>query len=183
VRSEKNKWMEGSNCRALAQGLDKDPVDFVCDWLAEEELAVTMISHYGSPDVLARGLAHPSATIGTDGIYCGSPHPRLYGSYPRFLQEFVVHRRMMSWQEAIRKCTSQPAFVLGLADRGLIKEGMAADLVVMDPSKVADNSTYEDPIRYPSGIDLVAVNGSVVVEANGPTGTLPGRVLRKSCAL
>lgn len=179
VRSEKNKWMEGKDCRELARRTSKDPVDFVCDLLAEEELAVTMISHYGSVDVLAKVLSHPSATIGTDGIYCGSPHPRLYGSYPRLLQEFVVRQHRMTWQEAICKCTSQPASILGLTDRGLIREGMAADLVVIDPERIADNSTYENPAMHPCGIDLVMVNGEAVVNSAGTTKCLPGRVLRK----
>lgn len=181
VRSGPNKWMEGKDCRHLAGTLDKDPVDFVCDLLAEEELAVTMISHYGSQDVLAKVLTHPAATIGTDGIYCGSPHPRLHGSYPRFFQDFVVRQPRLSWSEAIWRCTGHPASILGLMDRGLVKEGMAADLVVIDPDSVADNSTYEDPVKCPGGIDLVMVNGEVVVDSltGCMIGRMTGRVLRK----
>jgi N-acyl-D-amino-acid deacylase len=180
VRSAKNKWMEQKDCLSLAKSLGKDPVDFVCDLLAEEELAVTMISHYGSPDVLEKVLCHPSATLGTDGIYCGSPHPRLYGSYPRFLEDFVLKRAKLDWPTAIRKITGHPADILGLKDRGVVGEGLWADLVVIEPERLSDLSSYEEPSVYPSGIDLVIVNGRLVVgPTKGLTGVFPGQVLRK----
>lgn len=179
VRSEKNKWMEGKDCQELADCLGKDIVDFMCDLLHEEELAVTMITRYGSQDVLAKVLTHPSGTIGTDGVHCGTPHPRLHGSFPRFFQDFVVQKQKLSWAEAVKKVTYNPASILGLTDRGLISEGLAADLVVLDPKNIADRATFEDPAQHPSGIDMVIVNGQVVVDSNGTTGCLPGKVLRK----
>lgn len=179
VSSEKNRWMEGRDCAALAEACGKDPIDFVCDLLAEENLAVTMISFYGSEHVLEKVLGHPQATVGSDGIYGGRPHPRLYGAYPRFLREFVRVKRMMSLPEAVRKVTGFPAEILNLRDRGVLKEGFWADVVLFDPERLADTSTYEEPEQYPKGIPYVFVNGELVVDQGAFTGKLPGRALHR----
>jgi len=180
VNSEENRWMEGRDVAGLAQACGKDPLDFVCDLLAEENLAVTMISHYGSEDVLNKVLGHPQATVGSDGIYGGRPHPRLYSAYPRYLKEFVSVRKILDLPEAIRKVTSFPAAILGLRDRGTLREGAWADIVLLDPARVADTATYDDPEQYPEGIPYVLVNGELVVDQGVFTGKLPGRALRKS---
>ena len=133
VTRERNRWMEGKSCAELASKCGKDPIDFVCDLLAEEELAVTMISFYGSDEVMAKVLSHPNATVGSDGVFLGKPHPRLYGTFPRYLQVFVRERGTMTLAEAVRKITSSPAQILGLRDRGLLREGFWADLVLLDP--------------------------------------------------
>ena len=179
VSSDRNRWMEGRDCADLARTCGKDPIDFVCDLLAEEKLAVTMISFYGSEKVLTKVLAHPQATVGSDGIYSGRPHPRLYGTYPRFLKEFVREKKRLSLPEAVRKVTSFPAEILGLRDRGVLKEGFWADIVLLDPDLIADTATYEEPKQYPRGIPYVLVNGELVVEHGRFTGSLSGRVLRK----
>jgi N-acyl-D-amino-acid deacylase len=179
VGSEKNRWMEGRDCADLARTCGKDPLDFVCDLLAEENLAVTMISFYGSERVLEKVLGHPQATIGSDGIYGGRPHPRLYGAYPRFFREFVRVKKMLSVPEAVRKVTGFPAEILGLKDRGILKEGCWADVVLFDPERVADTATYDEPEQYPEGIPYVLVNGELVVDQGVNTGNLPGRALRR----
>jgi N-acyl-D-amino-acid deacylase len=179
VASEHNKWMEGKTCAELAHATGKDPVDFVCDLLAEERLAVTMISHYGSPDVLRQVLSHPCATVGSDGIFGGRPHPRLYGSFPRFLGRYVRDEKVLAMEEAVRKITGFPAELLGLTQRGQVKEGYRADLVVLDWGRLCDTATYEEPHSYPEGIDYVFVNGIPVVEGGVFSGQLPGQVLRK----
>jgi N-acyl-D-amino-acid deacylase len=179
VASEKNRWMEGRDCADLAQTLGKEPLDFVCDLLAEENLAVTMISFYGSEEVLEKVLGHGQATVGSDGIYGGRPHPRLYGAYPRFLKEFVRVKKLFSLPEAVRKITSFPAAILRLEDRGLLREGFWADVVLLEPDRVADTSSYEEPEQYPEGIPYVFVNGELVVDQELAAGTLPGRALRK----
>lgn len=180
VNSEENRWMEGRTVADLARTCDKDPLAFVFDLLAEENLAVTMISHYGSEDVLDRVLGHPQATVGSDGIYGGRPHPRLYSAYPRYLKEFVRVRKIFDLPEAIRKVTSFPAAILGLKDRGTLHEGAWADIVLLDPERVADTATYDDPEQYPEGILYVLVNGELVVDRGEFTGKLPGQALRKS---
>jgi N-acyl-D-amino-acid deacylase len=179
VHSAKNRWMEGRSCADLAAALSKDPIDFVCDLLAEENLAVTMISFYGSDEVLNRVLSHPQATVGSDGIFGGRPHPRLHGAYPRFLKEFVRERKLLSLPQAIHKITAFPASILGLTDRGALREGFWADVVLFDPAQVADTATYEEPEQAPLGLPYVLVNGEVVVDNGAFTGQLPGRALRK----
>ncbi len=179
VQLEKNQWMEGKSCEAIARELRMNPIDMVCDLLAEEKLAVTMISFYGSDEVLEKVLAHSHATVGSDGIYGGRPHPRLYGTYPRFIKLFVREKRMFTLSEAIRKVTSFPAQILGISDRGILKEGDWADIVLFDPETIGDTGTYEEPESYPEGIQYVFVNGGLVVDQEGVTGNLPGRVLRR----
>jgi N-acyl-D-amino-acid deacylase len=180
VTLEKNRWMEGRDCSDLANETGKDPIDLVCDLLAEEDLAVTMISFYGSYEVMDKILNHPNATVGSDGIFLGRPHPRLYGTFPRFIQRYVREKSLMSFSKAIRKLTSFPAEILGLEKRGQLKEGYWADIVLLDLDKIADKATYEDPIQYPDGIHYVFVNGELVVENGEYSGNLPGQVLRKT---
>jgi N-acyl-D-amino-acid deacylase len=179
VASDENRWMEGRDCADLAQTQGKDPIDFVCDLLAYENLAVTMISYYGSEDVLHKVLGHAQSTVGSDGIFVGRPHPRLYGTYPRFLSGFVNEKKAMSLPQAIRKITGFPAEILGLEGRGLLKEGYWADVVLLDPERIADRATYEQPEQYPEGIPYVMVNGELVVDQGKTTGNLPGRALRR----
>jgi N-acyl-D-amino-acid deacylase len=179
VKSERNRWMEGKSCAELASICEQDPLDFVCDLLAEENLAVTMISFYGSDEVLEKVLGHPQATVGSDGIFGGRPHPRLYGAYPRFLREFAIDKKRMSLPQAVRKITAFPANILGLDGRGLLKEGYWAHLVLLDPDELADMATYDEPQQYPQGMPYVLVNGELVVDRGETTGTLPGRALRK----
>ena len=156
VQHDAHRWMEGQSCRAIAGKLGQDPIDMVCDLLAEENLAVTMITFYGSEAVMARVLAHPRAGVGSDGIYGGRPHPRLYGAFPRFIKHFVRDNGLLSLPEAIRKITGLPAQILGIADRGVIREGAWADLVLFDPETIGDTATYEDPQRHPRGDRLGA---------------------------
>ena len=130
--------------------------------------------------------AHPLISVASDGsslstegvLSVGLPHPRSYGTYPRFLARFVKERMLVSWEEAIRKMTSLPAERLRLTRRGRIAPGYAADLVVFDPKSVADTGTYEAPHSYAAGIPHVAVNGVAVVEDGQFTGETPGMVIR-----
>jgi N-acyl-D-amino-acid deacylase len=179
VGSASNRWMEGLSCREIASRRGQDPIDMVCDLLAEERLAVTMISFYGSEDVLDKVLTHAQATVGSDGIYGGRPHPRLYGTYPRFIERFVRDKGLLSLEEAVRKVTSFPAGILGIAERGLIRKGYFADLVIFDPQSISDTATYAEPRKYPTGIAHVLVNGCPVVSDGQATGNYAGRILRK----
>lgn len=179
VQLPDNKWMEGKSCQEISGILKKNPIDMVMDLLAEEKLAVTMISFYGSEDVLDKVISHPRGTIGSDGIFGGKPHPRLYGTFPRFLKSFVREKKRLTLQEAVRKITSYPASILSIQDRGIIREDYWADLVIFNPEIISDCSTYESPTAYPVGIDAVFVNGSLIVDEQGLTGNRPpGMVLR-----
>ena len=121
--------------------------------------------------------------IGSDGLHLkGKTHPRLYGTFPRVLGHYVRDEKVISLESAVRKMTGLPAQRLGIKDRGFIKPGMAADLVLFDSQKVRDVATFEDPLRFPEGIPHVFVNGVSVKKNEQPTRALPGMVLRRgSC--
>jgi N-acyl-D-amino-acid deacylase len=117
--------------------------------------------------------------VGTDSTFVGAkPSPRTYGSFPRILGQFVRDERLLSLEEAIRRMTSAPAARLGISDRGRLEDGLAADIVVLDPATVRSWATYEEPRRFPDGLDHVIVNGVPVVEEGRHTGATPGRALR-----
>ena len=136
--------------------------------------------------IVARMLNNPWVDIGSDGIALpadvhtsfGAPHPRSFGSHTRLLAEYVRNQHLFTLEEAVRKMTSLPANRLGLADRGILRQGMKADVVVFDAATVQDMATYENPAQYSKGIDLVLVNGKAVVADGKPTNALPGQVLR-----
>jgi N-acyl-D-aspartate/D-glutamate deacylase len=118
--------------------------------------------------------------VGTDSTFIGlKPSPRTYGSYPRVLGQFVRDERRLSLEAAVRKMTGAPAARLGLRDRGLLRDGYVADVVVFDPDRIRSNATYDDPRQFPDGIEHVLVNGTPVVDGGRHTGALPGRALRR----
>ena len=176
--SEANARFIGQSIADISRSTGKDPVDVVCDLLLEEDLEVTMISHYGSEENLERIFTHPASVVATDGIYVGKPHPRLWGTYPRFFGRYVRDRNLMSLEEGVRMATSTPARIIGLKDRGRIDTGMKADLVIFDPETITDRATYENPEELSEGIEMVLVNGQRAWEGQGPAGQ-PGRVLRR----
>ena len=136
--------------------------------------------------IVAQMLNNPWMDIGSDGIALpagvrtsfGSPHPRSFGTSTRLLAEYVRKQHVFTVEEAVRKMTSLPANRLGLADRGVLRQGMKADVVVFDPATVQDMATYENPAQYSKGIDWVLVNGKAVVANGKQTNALPGEVLR-----
>jgi N-acyl-D-amino-acid deacylase len=127
-------------------------------------------------------IANPLVSIASDsGIRkygSGAPHPRGYGTNARVLARYVREKKIITLPEAIRKMTSMPAQAFRFKDRGLLKPGYAADIVIFDPEKIADTATFEKPHQYPIGIDRVFVNGKVVFEEGSMTGALPGQVIR-----
>jgi N-acyl-D-amino-acid deacylase len=125
-------------------------------------------------------LRHPKMLVGSDGIpqLRGMPHPRLFGTMPRVLARYVRERHVLSLEEAIRRMTSASCERFGLVDRGLVKEGYWADLVLFDPETVQDLASYEDPKQEPAGISMVMVNGQVAYEDSRHTGVGSGRALR-----
>jgi len=188
ITSKKNKGLIGKSI-AQAKPEHQDPIEFVFDLLIEELGDVPVVI----PDLiniddsyLQMMFRHPNTMFGSDGYSLaaygplgeGVPHPRSYGSFPRVLGRFVRQRRLFTWKEAIRKMTYLPAKFLGIKDRGLIKEGMYADIVIFDPETVIDNSTFSKPHQYPTGINYVITNGTIVIQESKHTGKLPGRVLR-----
>jgi len=120
----------------------------------------------------------PWVMVASDG-QAGGRHPRGAGTFTRVLGRFVRERNWLTLEDAVRKMTSAPATRLGLVDRGVIREGMKADLVIFDPKQVIDHSTFRDPTLLSTGIERVFVNGESVWEQGKPTGRLPGSVIRK----
>jgi N-acyl-D-amino-acid deacylase len=139
------------------------------------------IYHSISEEDMRRILAHPATMVGSDGLPCDPrPHPRLWGTFPRVLGRYCRQEKLLSLPEAIRKMTGLPAQRFGLAERGLIREGFHADLVLFDPESVLDTATYSDPIRQSTGIDRVWVNGTLTYDSGGLTGRRAGRFLRRA---
>jgi N-acyl-D-amino-acid deacylase len=176
----RNMHWEGRTLAEVMADRDVDAVDAICDLLLEEGLRVNQVTGGPSAETLPRFIAHPVGMIGTDSTFIGAkPSPRTYGSFPRVLGEFVRERELLGLEEAVRKMTSAPADRLGLSDRGRLRDGYAADIVVFDPLTVRSNATYDEPRRYPDGIEHVIVNGVPVVSGGEHTGALPGTVVRR----
>jgi N-acyl-D-amino-acid deacylase len=179
---EYTRW-EGRTIGEFVRETGEDVVDAICDMLIAEDLRPNQVTSGPLTEALAPFLAHPLSMIGSDSTFVGErPSPRTYGSFPRVLGEFVRERRTMPLETAIRKMTATPAARLGLDDRGLLRDGMAADIVVFDQATVRATATYEEPRTFPIGIDWVIVNGEVVVADGLHTGATPGRVLRRDSA-
>jgi N-acyl-D-aspartate/D-glutamate deacylase len=183
-----NRKYEGMRVAEAAKQAGKDPFDFVFDLLIEEGGSVGCVYFIIDEADLALAMQQPWVTVGSDGsalstegpLRAGVPHPRNFGTFPRVLGRYVRELKVISLEEAIRKMTSLPASILGLTDRGQIKEGMWADLVIFDPATVADRATFEDPFQYPVGISTVLVNGTVVLDDGKHTNARPGKVLRRA---
>jgi N-acyl-D-amino-acid deacylase len=173
------EW-EGRTLGELMTASGRDVVDAVCDLLIAEDLRPNQVTPGPAPGSLGPFLAHPLSMVGTDSTFIGAkPSPRTWGSFPRILGEFVRDLRVMDLATAVRKMTGTPAARLGLADRGLLRDGLKADVVVFDPATVASTATYEEPRSYPVGIPWVIVNGELVVADGEHTGATPGRALRR----
>jgi N-acyl-D-amino-acid deacylase len=155
-----------------------DPVETVCDLLVETELAAPMILHYASDEAVRLVARHPRQLVGSDGIFGEHPHPRLYGTAPRFLGRFALREGLLPVEEAVARLTARAADLLGLADRGRIAVGKRADLVLLDPARYVDTATYDDPKRSPDGVRGVWVGGEAVVRDGRTTGARPAGVLR-----
>ena len=175
---EHRQW-EGRTIGEILAETGSEPVDLLCDLLISEDLRVNEVTPGPHLDGIRRFYRHPVAMVGTDSVFVGDrPSPRTYGSFPRILGQFVRDERILGLEEAVHKMTGAPAARLGLTTRGRLADGLAADLVVFDPATVRALATYDDPRRFPVGIDQVIVNGELVVDVGGHTGALPGRALR-----
>jgi N-acyl-D-amino-acid deacylase len=179
ARPENLRW-EGLTLGQVGAVIGRDLVDVLCDLLLAEDLRLNQVTPGPHTDGIRRFYRHPAAMVGTDSTFVGAkPSPRTYGSYPRILGQFVRDEAVLGLEEAVSKMTSLPAARLGLRDRGRIADGLVADLVVFDPATVRSNATYDDPRRFPDGIDHVLVDGTLVVEAGRHTGATTGRALRR----
>jgi dihydroorotase/N-acyl-D-amino-acid deacylase len=177
---------QGKRLSEVAAAWHEDAIDTIFDFLIKDE-AGTSVAVFGmsEPDVVL-ALQQPWVSVDNDdsatspeGILgADHPHPRAYGTFPRILAKYVREEKKLGLPDAIRKFTALPAQREHLSDRGVIKQGMWADLVVFDPGLIHDVATYDDPNRFSVGMSYVLVNGVPVIEAGRMTGALPGRVLR-----
>jgi N-acyl-D-amino-acid deacylase len=178
----------GRTLGELARRRRVDPLDAVCDFLIADRGATRiLITSMAEPDVLEITgtpwvlVGSDANSLATSGVTSqGKPHPRSYGTHARLLGTLVRDRRVLSLPTAIHKTTGASAAALGLADRGVLREGYRADVTVFDPSRIAELATYDDPHQYSVGVSTVLVNGEVVLDGGDHTGALPGRVLKRN---
>jgi N-acyl-D-amino-acid deacylase len=181
----RRRELEGLNLAQIARQSGQPPAEVLMNLLLEEKCTVGMVSFSQSIDNVAKVLAHPALMIGSDSIPLyegegdrpGKPHPRTYGTFPRVLGEYARERKLFSLETAVHKMTGMAAARIGLRERGLVQPGYFADLTVLDPATVKDESTYAEPHRYPTGIPYVLVNGAVVVDDGRMGAARPGRIL------
>jgi N-acyl-D-amino-acid deacylase len=184
--SPHNTAYEGRYISELAAQSGKSPCDWLFGALLETELDISMAVFGMSQENRQREIQFSGMMFGTDGVGMaaagpmakGVPHPRNYGAFPRILGRFVRDLKAIELEQAIYKMTGMPAAKLRLKDRGLIKLGLAADLVIFDPAEVSDKATYDHPHQYANGIFHVIVNGNLVIHEAAHSGARPGRILK-----
>jgi N-acyl-D-amino-acid deacylase len=182
VKFNKEKY-EGRYVSDIAEEMDLPIPEAVERILAEEENTPSVIMFVMEEDDVARVVQDAHAMIGSDGLPTeGKPHPRLYGTMPRVIQQYVRERGVLTLEEAVRKMTSLPAKQHRMGERGLLQRGYFADLVLFDPETIADIATYTEPRQYPPGIEAVVVNGHVAMEAGVQTSARAGRMLKRAGA-
>lgn len=178
-RKPHNKEYEGLSLAGIARMRGQDEFDAFFDLLLDDGLGLCIVIVGTNPQTLPAFVSHPYGMVGSDAILLGEyPSPRTYGCFPVILAEFVRAEKHLRLPEAIRKMTSFPAQRLGLRDRGMLRDGMKADIVIFDPNTIKATATPRQPKQYPSGIPYVIVNGRVVIDNGEHTGALPGRALR-----
>jgi N-acyl-D-amino-acid deacylase len=177
-----NKRWEGLSVASIAETQNKDVIDTICDLLLEENLDLAYISLGGNPVNIREFFSHEAHMVGSDALLIGDfINPRTYGNYPMVLGDFVREEATLGLEQAIRKMTGFPAQRLGLHDRGILRDGTVADIVIFNPATVQTSATIDDPKQYPIGIDYVFVNGVAVIDNGEHTGATPGVALRHQC--
>jgi N-acyl-D-amino-acid deacylase len=187
VQNPKMLPLQGKRLSEIARLWNKDPVDALFDFLIEDPNTGVAVFGMSQPDVTLAvqqpWVAFDNDSSGTspDGLLGQEhPHPRAYGTFPRILRKYVREEKVLSLEDAIRKMSALPAQRLRLTDRGVLKAGMWADVVIFDPSTVRDLATFDNPNQLSEGMEYVMVNGVPVIAHSKMTGALPGKVLRGS---
>ena len=184
-KSEKLKPLTGKTLAEVAKMRGKDPIETLMDLIAEDESRVGTIYFLMSEENVKKQMVKPwisfcsdEASQAPEGVFLKSnPHPRAYGSFVRVLGKYVRDEKVITMPEAIRRLSAQPAKNLGLDHRGLLQEGMFADVLVFDPATIGDRATFEEPHQYAVGMKHVFVNGAQVIKDGEHTGAKPGRAL------
>lgn len=188
VNRSKNKHLVGRRISEISgSNGHRDEFEFVRKLIIEEDNGVELCGFAMSQENTDKILSHPHCMVASDAsarapygvLNYSNPHPRTYGTFPKFISEYVRERKLLSLPEAIRKMTSLPASRFGLRRRGKIMENYYGDLVIFDLENIKDKATFTDSHQYPDGIHFVLVNGAVVIEKKSHTGRLPGKILKR----
>jgi len=186
VQNPALKSIQGKTVADVARDWKLDPIDALCEILIRDH-AFTEVAVFAMSEAdVSMAVAQPWVAFNNDSQGTAPtgllgeehPHPRAYGTFPRVLRKFVREDKLITLEEAIRKMSALPAQKLRLADRGVLKAGMWADIVVFDPATVTDLATFAEPNQLSKGMDYVLVNGVPVIAAGAATGARPGRILR-----
>ncbi|MCK4411227.1 D-aminoacylase [Candidatus Bipolaricaulota bacterium] len=180
-----DKELVGKTLEEIAKENRTDPLEAILDLLRSQEACVKVVVHAMSENDVEVIMKDPATMISSDGKAVSPwgryaemhPHPRYYGAFPRVLGRYVRENKVLDLPEAVRKMTSLPASRLGLRNRGVLKPGNAADIVIFDPGRISDKATFDNPHQFPCGIEYVIVNGKVVIGEGKLTGTYSGRLL------
>jgi N-acyl-D-amino-acid deacylase len=185
VENPKLLPMQGKRLSEVAKLWNKDPIDALFDFLIEDPASSVAVFGMSQPDVTL-ALQQPWVSIDNDSegtspeglLGQAHPHPRAYGTFPRILRKYVREDKALTLEDAIRKFSALPAQRMRLTDRGVLKAGMSADVVIFDPATVRDRATFDNPNQLSEGMEYVLVNGVPVIDQGKMTGALPGKVLR-----
>jgi N-acyl-D-amino-acid deacylase len=186
ARNPANAKYEQKSLSEIARTMNKDPSDAAMDLVMQGQGRVMAIYHMMGEQDIETALKFPWTSIGSDAgavmtlgkpDETGLPHPRSFGNATRVIAEYVKKRHVLTLEDAVRKMTSWPATRMRLADRGMIKQGLWADVTIFDLDQLQDRSTYDDPMAFPTGIEYVLVNGVVTIDHDKHTGAKAGRVL------
>ena len=169
----------GDTVAQIASAEKRSGTEVFFDLLREDQLATTILQHVGHEDNVQAIMQHRVHMGGSDGILVGDrPHPRAWGTFPRYLARYTRELGLLGLEDCVAHLTGRPAARLKLTDRGLVREGYAADLVLFDPDRIADTATFTEPRQQAAGIDYVLVNGQLAIDEAAPTGSRSGRALR-----
>ena len=171
----------GRTVAEIAEESGRAGTDVFFEILVEDRLATTILQHVGHEENVQAIMRHPAHCGGSDAILVGDrPHPRAWGTFPRYLAHYVRELGVLDLVDCVHHLTGRPAARLRLRERGLVREGYAADLVLFDPDTVQDTATFEEPRQQAIGIDHVWVDGNAVIDDGVRTDALPGRAMRRT---
>ena len=178
VKNKKNEFAIGKSLLELGQIRGIDPLDATFDLLLEEENAVGMVDFYGLEEHIIGFMKREEQNVCTDGLLAGKPHPRAYGSFPKILGRYVRELGVLELEEAVSKMTKKAATSFNIKNRGELKEGYYADIVIFDKDTVSGCDDFINSMQYPTGIDYVIINGNCVIEEGKYSHIKAGKVLR-----
>ena len=182
LKNPANARFVGKNLEEIAAASKEEPADVLMDLLVSEEMEGFIIAQISSEQNIRKAICSPYGMFGSDSMHTpdemGLLHPHAYGAFARYFAKYVREEEVLRMEEAVRKASALPAARFGLQDRGLVRIGMAADLVVLDPERIQDRATFLQPRKHAEGVVHVLVNGEVALENGETTGTRSGRVLR-----